>query len=87
MNDNDLLNEKRMIINHISETIGSLDGAGYLIQEMQKNKSYGKLTGLRMDLLRQKKFLKIVYGYIKENYPDKTTWLYHTNVTLASHSL
>ena len=36
MNDNDLLNEKRMIINHISETIGSLDGAGYLIQEMQK---------------------------------------------------
>ena len=24
-------------------------------------------------LLRQKKFLKIVYGYIKENYPDKTT--------------
>ena len=64
MDDNDLFNEKIMILKHISETIGSLDGAGYLIQEMQRHKSYGKLTGLRMDLLRQKKFLKIVYGFL-----------------------
>ena len=44
--------------------------ANTILLKGKDNKSYGKLTGLRMDLLRQKKFLKIVYGYIKENYPD-----------------
>ena len=66
-NDSDILNKKREAINIINEAMGALDSAGYTIQEMQRHKSYGKLTGLRMDLLRQKKFLKIVHEYIKEN--------------------
>jgi len=66
-NESDIFNKKRNAISIINEAMGSLEGAGYIIQEMQRHKSYGKLTGLRMDLLRQKKFLKIVHEYIKEN--------------------
>ena len=66
-NDSHIFNKKRSVINIVNEAMGTLEGAGYIIQEMQRHKSYGKLTKLRMDLLRQKKFLKIVHEFIKEN--------------------
>ena len=68
MKDNtDLLNEKRSMKNIVNEAIGVLDSAGYMIQEMQENNNYGKLVGLRMNLLRQKKFLAVVNDYIENN--------------------
>ena len=62
-----MFNRKRMVLNLLNEATGVLEGSGYIIQEMQRHKNYGKLVRLRMDLLRQKKFLETVKDYITTN--------------------
>ena len=63
--DKETENLHNSIISQLEVVRENLEGAAELMQDMQKSRSYGHLTTLRMGIYRQRNVLKVICDVVK----------------------